>query len=69
MFDILLKFRLHFVALVGDIEKAFHQISIIPEDRNYLRFLWVDEVFKNSLSIVKLRLGQVVFGVTIHPSY
>ena len=38
MFDILLRFRSHFVALVSDIEKAFHQISIIPEHRNYLRF-------------------------------
>ena len=65
MFDILLRFRSHFVAL--DIEKAFHQISIIPEHRNYLRFLWVDDVFKNSASIVKLRLARVVFGVTSSP--
>ena len=45
MFDILLRFRSHFAALVSDIEKAFHQISIIPVHRNYLRFLWVDEMY------------------------
>ena len=67
MFDILLIFRSHFVALVSDIEKAFHQISIILKHRNYLRFLWVDDVFKNSPSIVKLRLARVVFGVTSSP--
>ena len=68
-FDILPRFRffkvsLHFVALVSDTEKAFHRISVIPEQRKYLRFLWVDDVFKNSTSIVKLRLARVVFGVT-----
>ena len=62
--DILLRFRSHFVALVSDTEKAFHQISIIAEQINYLRFLWVDDVLKDSPSIVKLRLAQVVFGVT-----
>ena len=50
MFGILLRFRSHFVALVSDIEKAFHQISTIPEHRNYLTFLWVADVFKNSPS-------------------
>ena len=55
---------MHFVALVSDIDKAFHQISVIPEHKNYLRFLWVDDVFKKSPSIVNLRLARVVFGVT-----
>ena len=57
----------HFVALVSGIEKAFHQISIIPEHRNYLRFPCVDDVFKNSPSIAKLGLAWVVFGVTSSP--
>ena len=29
--------------------------------------LWVDDVFKNSPSIMKLRLARVVFGVTSSP--
>ena len=44
-----------------------HQILIIPEHRNYLRFHWVNDVFKNSPSIVKLRLAQVIFSVTSSP--
>ena len=39
MFDIPLRSRSHFYALVGYTEKAFHPISIIPQNRNYLRFL------------------------------
>ena len=41
MFDILVRFWEHNVALVGDIQKAFLQIEVNPEDRNYLGFLWV----------------------------
>ena len=39
MFGILLRFRSHFVALVSDIEKAFHQISIIQEQKLFEIFL------------------------------
>ena len=37
--DILIRFRFHKVALVSDVEKAFHQVSIAPDDRDVLRFL------------------------------
>ena len=32
--DVLLKFRQHKVGITADIEKAFHQILIKPEDQN-----------------------------------
>ena len=38
LFDILLKFRSKLIALVADIEKAFHQIAIEQKDRDALRF-------------------------------
>lgn len=39
IFDILLRFRENRVALVGDIEKAFLNIEVIPKDRDCLRLL------------------------------
>ena len=39
IYDILLRFRVHKVAITGDIEKAFLNISVDPRDRDYLRFL------------------------------
>ena len=40
IFENLLRFRLHNVAMVADIEAAYLKISVIPEHRDYLRFLW-----------------------------
>jgi len=42
--DILIRFRLQPVALVADIGKAFLVIAVREEDRDVLRFLWVDDV-------------------------
>ena len=38
LYDILLRFRIHNYGLIADIEKAYLQISVVPEHRNYLRF-------------------------------
>ena len=40
---ILLRFRLHNVAVVADIEKAFLQIGLQPEHRDVTRFFWIKE--------------------------
>lgn len=40
MLPLLINFCKEKVALVGDVEKAFLQISIHEEDRDELRFLW-----------------------------
>ena len=47
LFDIVVKFRGYPIAVVADIEKAFHQIQINPEDRGMLRFLWFDDIEKD----------------------
>ena len=39
---VLLRFRLKKVAFIGDIEKAFLQVSVRPQDRDAIRFLWWD---------------------------
>ena len=44
VFDVLLKFWMRHIGITADIEKAFHQIMINPDDRDMLRLLWVDDV-------------------------
>ena len=68
IFDILVKFRTYPIGMVADIEKAFHQISITPEDRDMLRFLWLDDVTKPKPQIVTFRFARLMFGLTPSPA-
>ena len=65
--DIMLRFRIFRVALVGDLEKAFLNVSVHPDDRNVLRFLWVSGVHSDSPEIVVKRFTRLVFGVSPSP--
>ena len=67
IFDVLLKFRMHKIALIGDLEKAFLQISIDPSQRDLLRFLWVDDSNPDNPEIVKLRFARLAFGLSCSP--
>ena len=40
---LLMRFRLHQIAIVADIEKAFLQIGIQPNQRDVTRFLWLKD--------------------------
>ncbi|UYV83547.1 hypothetical protein LAZ67_23001438 [Cordylochernes scorpioides] len=51
------------VGVSSDIEKAFLQIGIKEEDRDYLRFLWYDK----EGNVMVLRHARVVFGITTSP--
>ena len=67
LFDILLRFRENPVVLVGDIEKAFLNIEVDEEDRDYLRFLWVRDPVGRDLDIVAYRFCRVVFRLNVSP--
>ena len=70
LFGVLLRFRIHNIAFVGDIEKAFLQIGLHPSHRDFVRFLWFQEPgnidfenFENN-ELTELRFCRVLFGVT-----
>lgn len=67
LFEILVRFRENRIALVGDIEKAFLNISVDVNDRDCLRFLWVDDVRDSNPSVVVYRFCRVVFGLNASP--
>ena len=60
IFDILLRFRWFQVPLTADISKAFLQISIKPENREYLRFLWVNDIQVDNPQVLILRFLRLV---------
>lgn len=51
--------------ITGDIQKAFLQIKVNPEDRDALRLLWYDNLEKRS--IVEYRFTRVIFGSSLSP--
>ena len=65
--NILLRFRVPKVAFTGDIEKAFLMISVAQEDRDVLRFLWIDDIDRDLPQMVVLRFTRVPFGVSSSP--
>ena len=67
IFNILLRFRIHRIAIIVDIEKAFLMISVAKKDRDVLRFLWYKDVYADQLDLMELRSARVVFGVSSSP--
>ena len=67
IFDVFMRFRLNLVALVGDLEKAFLNIQIKPEDRDLLCFLWVKDINVDNPEIITLRFTRLVFGLIGSP--
>ncbi|XP_050517528.1 uncharacterized protein LOC126892108 [Diabrotica virgifera virgifera] len=57
---ILLRFRRQEIGVISDIRKAFLQIGIHKADRDFLRFLWIDDAGKEKV----YRHCRVVFGIS-----
>ncbi|XP_077531278.1 uncharacterized protein LOC144143391 [Haemaphysalis longicornis] len=68
--QLLMTFCCHPVVIVADIKKAYLQLLIRPEDRDALRFLWVERLptRDNPASpIVTWRMTRVPFGASSSP--
>lgn len=51
----LMKFRLHRIALVADIERAFLQVGLQQSDRNVTRFFWLKDCENHRISMDNIR--------------
>ena len=60
LFSILVRFRLHQVALSADIAKMYRQVELDKEDKGYHRLLWKDP---DSEAIETFRITRVTFGI------
>ena len=68
LFNILIRFRWHKIAITADIEKAFLMIGIDQADRDFLRFLWIKDPFKSPYELIHLRFTRLVFGICPSPA-
>ena len=60
LFRCFLQWRLHQIAVTGDMEKMFNQISMAEEDQKYHRFIWRDG--NSSLPIIIYQWLRLIFG-------
>ena len=67
LFEILLRFRIGTIGVVADIKQAFLQIEIAEEHRDFLRFLWYEDVSMTNPKLVIKRFTRVIFGITSGP--
>ena len=58
LFDILIRFRFHKVALSADIAKMYRQILLDKEDKDFHRLLWKESPLKH------YRMTRNTYGVT-----
>ena len=65
--DIIIRFRVHKIALAADIEKAFLMVLVAECDQDALRFLWIDDINKEDRSVVVMRFARVMFGISSSP--
>ena len=59
LFGTLIRFRLHNIAVVADILKAFLIIEIQEDDRDALKSLWKEDPFDTSSKFQVLRFIRV----------
>ena len=67
---LLLRFRLHQIAMVADIEKAFLQIGLQSNQRDVTRFIWMknyEEARVDDDNIQEYRFCRVPFGIISSP--
>lgn len=66
--SVLLNFRRRKIAIICDIERAFHQLSINRQHRTFLRFYWATGFASNPNAPVKQYWGTVLdFGLVCSP--
>ena len=64
---VLMRFRLHPIAIMADIQAMFHQVHVTLEDQDVLRFLWWPEG-NLSKRPVSYKMTVHLFGGTWSPS-
>ena len=61
LIDVLLRFRMHRIALTTDVSKMYRAVELVPSDREYHRFVWRSEP---NQTLQDYRMTRATFGVS-----
>nr|XP_045586626.1 uncharacterized protein LOC123748487 [Procambarus clarkii] len=67
IFDVLLKFCIGTEAYTADIRETFLRVGLQEEDRNYKKFLWIEDPNDPNSDLITYRFASVLFGATSSP--
>ena len=65
--DVLIRFRAWRVGLVADVMQAFHQINVSEEQKDFLLFIWLEDIFSDNPKLLILRFNRILFGTNSSP--
>ena len=65
--DVLIRFRAWKVGLVVDVMQAFHQINVSEEQKDFLRFIWLEDIFSDNPKLLILCFNHILFGMNSSP--
>ena len=68
LFDVLIQFRWHSIAVTADIEKTFLMVGIKESDRDLLHFLWLKQPDISNSEMIHLHFARLVFGLRPSPA-
>ena len=67
LYDIHLRFHLGPIGITVDIKPAFLQTPVDKEHKNFLRFLYFDDIFDTDPNVIVQRFTRVISGLNFSP--
>jgi hypothetical protein len=61
LIDVLIRFRLHKIALTTDVSRMYRAVELVKSDRDFHRFVWRSDPTK---SLQDYRMTRITFGVS-----
>ena len=63
----LIRVRAWRTGLVADVMQTFHQINVSEEQKDFLRFVWLEDIFSDNPKLLILHFNRILFGMNSSP--